>query len=528
MTPFQQLRLWARRAPLPERVAALLGVALVVTVVSWLLVPGSGTVTNVGAGAGLTSGSSSGGPAGAATSAGGPGAGSSTSAGSGALASVTGGAGPAGGSAGGAGTSGGPAGAPSGSGSQAAAGPACKAPPGTDQGVSAAELKVAIIVINIFGPTTNGAFGIASAAQQQAYYQDVVDSINASGGVACHKLAPVFFQANAADSSNLQQVCLDVEQAKVFAVVDYGAYDVYPSLAACFPENGLPYFSVTLPPQSEQKQYYPYIFSSASTLESLYRNSVLALAGRGFFKASNGFQKLGFLYEDCVAQEPAEVEGWLHQVGLTSDQIVTYDLGCPSGFASPSDLEQAVLKFKSSGVTHLTEAGTVPNFGLFTKVAEQQGFRPRYGMPDEGEVAVTYSNEGPDHNNIANAVAITGGRFGEESTPGMQPTAGTRACSAIFQANGLPPVYQQPLGAGGSACDDIWLVAGAINHAPSLQRGALAAGLAAAGSVEFSYPYGPNQFGPGVTTGQEFWRVVQFMTGCGCWRVVDQTFHPSF
>ena len=49
MLPFQQARLWARRAPTPERVAAVVGAALLVTVVAWLLVPGTGTVTNVGA-----------------------------------------------------------------------------------------------------------------------------------------------------------------------------------------------------------------------------------------------------------------------------------------------------------------------------------------------------------------------------------------------------------------------------------------------------------------------------------------------
>ncbi|HEX5266682.1 MAG TPA: hypothetical protein VFW24_07900 [Acidimicrobiales bacterium] len=525
--PFRQLRLWAGRAPLPQRVAAGIGAALVVAVVSWLLVPPKATVTTVGAGTFPNSGAGSPGAApGRAGAATGATVSPAGTAGAGTPGSVAG-TSPGGG---GGTTPGAPAG-----GNQA--GPAvatpngtgCSPPPGTDQGVSGADIKIAIIVINIFGPTTNGAFGIASASQQQAYFQNVVNAINSSGGVACrHKLAPVFFQANAADSSNLQQVCLDVEQAKVFAVVDYGAYDIYPSLAACFPNSGLPYISVTLPPQSEQKQFYPYIFSSASTLELLYRNAVMALAGRGFFSASSGFRKLGFLYEDCVAQEPPEVEALLHQVGLSAAQIVTYDLGCPTGFASPSDVEQAVLKFKGSGVTHVTEAGTVPNFGLFTKVAEQQGFRPKYGLPDEGEVAVTNSNEGPDQNNIADAVAITGGRFGEDVTPGMQPTAGTKACSAIFQANGMPPVYQQPLGAGGSACDDLWLLAGAVNHAPALQRRALAAGLQAARSVEFSYPYGPNKFDPGVTTGQEFWRPLQFLTSCGCWRVIDPTFHPSF
>ena len=48
MTPFQQFRIWARRAPLGERAAAMMAAALVLGVLGWLLVPtGSGTSTNL-------------------------------------------------------------------------------------------------------------------------------------------------------------------------------------------------------------------------------------------------------------------------------------------------------------------------------------------------------------------------------------------------------------------------------------------------------------------------------------------------
>jgi hypothetical protein len=518
----QQVRLWLRRAPLIQRAGAVTGTALVVALVAWLAVP-SGHSTSVKTSFGST-GVASSSPVQqnaaqntatttpAATAPGSSGA--AAVAGASAAPTATPGAQPA---------------VSAGAAQTAGAASSCTAPPGSDQGVSGNEIKIAIVEVNVFGPTVNSAFGVASVSQQQAYYQDVINAVNASGGVACrYKLVPVYFPTNAADPSSLQQTCIDIEQASVFAVIDYGAYFEYPALAACFPENHIPYFSVTLPPQSEQKQYYPYIFSTGSTLELLYHDTVDALAGRGFFSPANGFKKLGFVYRDCVPQEITAIEGWLQSVGVNSSQIVTYDLGCPTGFASPSDLEAAVVRFKEAGVTNVTQAQTVTDFGNFTKVAEQQGFRPKYGLPDDALVAVTNSSEGPDYNNIANALAITGDRFGEESTPGMAPTAGTVKCSAIFQSDGLPPVYQQPLGAGGSACDDVWLLAGALDHAPVLQRNALAAGLATAKSVEFSYPYGPNEFGPGVTTGQEFWRPLQFFTSCDCWRVLDPTFHQSF
>jgi hypothetical protein len=33
---------------------------------------------------------------------------------------------------------------------------------------------------------------------------------------------------------------------------------------------------------------------------------------------------------------------------------------------------------------------------------------------------------------------------------------------------------------------------------------------------------------PGTTYGGEFWRPVTFFSSCGCWKVDDPTFRPSF
>src|SRR5205807_1085669 len=178
------------------------------------------------------------------------------------------------------------------------------------------------------------------------------------------------------------------------------------------------------------------------------------------------------------------------------------DVGCPSGFASPSDLEQAILEFQQAHVTHVTTAEFVANFPNFTKIAEQQGFHPKYGIADSEGVATTKGALAPDYNNIANAIGIMQSRYGEEGTPGMTPSAGTARCNAIFQAHGRPPVYQQPVGFGGAACSELWMVAAAIGHTRALARSALASGLQAARSVDFSYPDGPNDFtGSQVTTG---------------------------
>jgi hypothetical protein len=410
-----------------------------------------------------------------------------------------------------------------------AAGGAVRAgcPAGGDQGVSASQIKIAISLVNIVGPAGNSTFGLPSVSEQQSDYQEVVDSINDSGGVACRKLVPEFYTANPADNSDLQQKCLGIIQSQPFFVIDAGGFSAS-TIENCFPENHLPFATSVGITDSQINQFYPYFFGTYDS-DTLYRNTVMALNGRGFFSPANGFSKLGFIYGDCFHEIIPEILGWLHQVGLSSSQIVPYDVSCPQGFANPSDLEQAILKFQQNGVTHVTTAEFVANFANFTKIAQQQGFHPKYGIADEGEVAITSGTLAPDYNNVANAIAITNYRYGEEHTSGIAPNPGTTKCNAIYQSHGRPSVYQQPVAFNGAVCSQLWMVAAAIDHAPVLQRSALATGLQTAKSVDFSFPYGPNDFsGPRTTTGGQFWRPDQFFTSCHCWRTIDPAFHPSF
>jgi hypothetical protein len=394
--------------------------------------------------------------------------------------------------------------------------------------VSAAAIKIAVIATEVVGPGANSAFGVPSAADQQDNFNWVIDSVNAAGGVACRKLVPTFFSGNPVDQPGLQQTCLDIAQAGVFAVIDLAAYGLFPSAQDCFPQHQLPFLTLAYGANTQISHDYPYLFPSQS-IDDLNRNMVFGLNSRGFFSPANGFNKLGFVYEDCFPEMSGEIMGWLHQVGLSS-QIVTYDLGCPSGFASPADEQQAILKFKQAGVTHVTMTGLNASFSNFTDLAQQQGFNPKYGIPDQSIIPLTDSNTHPNYANIANAIAIAGDRYAERHSPGYVPSAGTQRCNATVAAHGRPSSYQAADdGASGWACASIWEVAAMIDHAPALHRNAVAAGLQATGSIDMPFPVGPNDFrGSKVTVGDQFWRPAQFFVSCNCWQVIDQTWHPSF
>ena len=541
MTVFQQFRLWARRAPAGQRAAALVAAALAVTLIAWLLIPPSHPRTHVAVTNGPTAQPSSTPdatgsppePSAAAESAGASGIGGSGSSAAGAAVAPPRGAAVTASASNTGVVSGAPASnakVASGSNTPAtssAASTSCVSPPGSDQGVSASEIKIAVIAYEIVGPAGNDTFGLPPASTMKTWVQEVATNINGNGGVACRKLVPVFFTADPADPSSLQQTCLDVIQSQPFFVIDLGAYTTKQQLAACYPQAHIGFLSTAGLPASQQKQLYPYDFGPY-LMETLYSDAVFGLQQRGFFSASNGFTKLGIVYRDCFPEFEPEVQGWLNRAGVPSSQIVAYNVGCPAAYASPSDLQAAILMFKQQGANSLMFVNDPSDFANFTIVAQQQGFTPRYGLADHATVATSYGSNHPDYQNLANAVAVSTYGYGEERTPGFPPSSGTQKCNAIYSAAGQPPVYQQKAGYGGIACNMMWFVRAAIEHAPALTRSNMAAGIQAAGAVDFSFPWGPYNFsGAGTTTGGQVWRVDQFLPSCQCWQVVDRTWHST-
>jgi hypothetical protein len=516
MRPCQEFRFWARRAPTAERISASVAAVLVVVLLAWLLVPGSGPKsTNLAAAGGGVSGEPGTGP----EANGAPGAaGAGPSASGGPAAGATG----AGGSAGAASKPGAAAGTAAGAAGGLA--PGCPAASGVT-GVSATQIKVAVTLTNIVGPAANSIFGIASPADQQKWYEAQLDDINKKGGIACRKVVPTFYPTNPSDQNELQQRCLQIAQSGAFAEIDNGSYAIYPQ-KHCFAQHRIPFFGGYILFRSEIDGFYPYLFN-ISEFDTVDRNTVFALKDRGFFNIPPN-EKVGFTYRDCDKPLVDKWLSWFQQAGVPSSQLVTYDFGCPAVFANPSDIQAAVLKFKSANVTRLTAHQIVGDFANFSNVAEQQGFRPKYGLPDESIIDVAYGSQAPNSNNIVDAIAIAQGRSGEERTPGATPSAGTARCDAIYQAHGIAPTYKVPPGAG-YVCSQLWMFQAAINNAPVFRAEALAAGLQRAQSIDVSYPAGPNNFtGVRQTTGGQFWRVAQFKADCKCWQVIDPNFHPSY
>jgi hypothetical protein len=478
MTPFQEFRLWLRRAPNGQRAGAAVVTAVVVALLAWAIVPAS--TSNGSSGNTTTTVTSENVPAVPPT----------------------------------------PAAAPS----------KCTNPTGTVPGITATTIKLAVIVVNITGLATNASLGVLSAPKEKQAYSGAIAAINKAGGVDCRQIVPEYINANPADQASLQQVCLQVVQTGAFAAIDSGAFAAFP-VVTCFGQHHTPYFGAYALPDSEMAKFYPYLFE-LNSLDTVYHDTISGLAERGWFKPAAGFTKLGLMYHDCYPELRTEALHWLAQAGVPASKVVQVDVGCPAAFAAPTALEEAILKFKQAHVSNVMPINMPGDLAIFTRIASAQHFKPIYGFPDDQFLAISYGTEAPLYSNIANSYAIAANRNAENTTPALAaaPTAGTQKCTAVTGLN----IINLPAAAG-NACDVLWMFEAAVDHAPTLTQSSLADGLKAARSVDFSYPQGPNDFAAGskITYAGQYWRVAQFKTSCtayqgGCWEIVDAQWKPSF
>lgn len=528
MTPFLQFRIWFRRATTGQRASASMATAALVALVAWTAVPsGPPGASNVGVASGATA---SGGPGG-----GGPGGPTQGSAAGPAAPTAAVGPSPttsvnAAPTAANGSSPGGPQPTP---GTNQGGAPTATSPSQVQSPGQAAQtctrmgtLKIGVALPNEAGGQLNTVFGIPSQSEEQADYAAVFDAVNKAGGVDCNLLSGLFMGVDGTNPSTAQSDCLTFAQDHVFAVL--GGF--LPAAADdCLMQHHLPTFEQIPIPAVEVKQYYPYYFSIDPTFEVLYRNFVDAVKGMGYLSSAKGFAKLGIFYRDCIPSVNSALLADFAAAGVSGGRVDTSDLGCPSGpYATPSAVQQAILKFKTDGVTTVTVDNDYEDIQQISSTAQKEGFHPRWLIPDTGVSAVSSAPEfKPDPNNFDGALAITPEQYGAIESA-LPETPGTVACDKIMSSHGLPTVYKSPDQYAGSTCSLTWMLVAAIQHA-GLNQSALAAGLQAAKSTQYSFPDGPNDFsGPGTTTGGQYWRPITYSGSCGCWKVQNATWSPSF
>ena len=532
MTPFLQLRLWLRRAAVSERLTVAAVAALVLSLAVWAALPvgsspGSTLSSSPSSPDGATPSSPTGQPAAAGTTGrvSPPGTTGGTTTGGlpatrGAGSATTGGIGTTGGVTGGSPV---PGRVPS-----PVTSSTCGPTGSSDQGVTTSTVRIDVTLANLQGQAGNSLAGIPSAEVQQQMFEAALADLNKRGGVKCRKVVAKYYKVNPLDQSSLQQVCLDIVADKPFSLLDVGLSSPIGSTTPrnCPPKNKIPSFGSASMGQSELSTYGPYQFSYYPVAERTVHNAIKGLAQLGWFKDA---KVVGLLEQQCIPNLNTIARRDLKALGFADKKLSAFDFGCTNGIPSPSDTAAAVLQFQRAGVTHVFDDGGVyANF--FSQQAAKQGFRPKYGLGDQATIALfSQPGLGPDANNFAGGLVITGTRYGEERTAGQKRSALTLRCDAAMRARGLPGSWESPNGFSGVACSQVAMFANAANSSPGLRRNELAGALRALGKADLPYPAGPADF---TTTGGQngggYWRPTVFVKDCRCFRLYRSTFTADF
>jgi hypothetical protein len=392
--------------------------------------------------------------------------------------------------------------------------------------VTNSTITIGVVIVDL--GALNSLAGLASAKNEQAAYQAMFNHINATGGVACRKLVPKFYSDNVISASSEQTACLNIQSDHDFAVIN-NLYN--PQTITCIPQAKIPNFWYTSAHVPTLKKYYPYILGWAPDYDRMIADYILGAKQVGWFK---GTTKVGILDSSCYPDESSDVRRELTRAGYPSSKWSVYNYGCTTsalGTATSAQQTAAAVQFKKAGVNRVVSVAydTTPGFA---KAAQNQHFYPKYALMSDAEVQLTDHSTSRNPGSMNNALDITTDQVGIQDTKGYKFNAATKTCNKIMTKAGLPaPTSGAAKTAGaleGVACVSTSMLVAAIEHAPSLNRNSLAAGLANAGRMDLGYPAGPAVFNANDPTGGEYWRTGAFHYACNCWVVTSQKWRPGF
>jgi ABC-type branched-subunit amino acid transport system substrate-binding protein len=264
----------------------------------------------------------------------------------------------------------------------------------TARGLTASTINIGVVTTQD-AATLGKSLGAESlvGGDHVAEIDALVKHINARGGIAGRKVVAVFEDVRTADATSdpaasAQTACEGLtEDKQVFAVISIVGQLNNEVMYQCMAKHRTPFFGVDLVPHhaSSFARYAPHVYGAHTlVLERLVPTLAKRLQAQSWFSGwdnSGGAPgvapaKVGILYVDGDNAYLSLAKNAMAEAGHPVADTFGYhsDLSRIS-----SEMQSAVLQFRSNGVTHLLieESDGVL---FFLPAAENQGYRPRYGF----------------------------------------------------------------------------------------------------------------------------------------------------
>ena len=363
----------------------------------------------------------------------------------------------------------------------------------------------------------NAAFGAGGIDQgdDKRNTQIVIDDINARGGIAGRKVIPEFYELDATSpettDAQFQGACESLTgDRKVFAVMG-GDNDTF---LRCLHNAKVVTVNhnLTISDAARYKRFPYYFELSALNLDRVASVEVTQLQAQGYFHGgwntttgapAPGTPKVGIFTYDLPGFRHAVDQVMvpaLARLGIKVDPGNVVRAPYPQNAADVSgaatSASNAVLKFRSSGVTHtlvFEEDGVLTL--LFGNNAESQGYRPRHGVNSQNGVQALIPSGYP--RGQLNGMVGIGWYPGidiataENTDDGPYSNAARKRCIALYKAAGASYDNANASAIALGTCTQFWWLREVMSRVKVFNRDGV---LAAAHTMGSGFESASGQF----------------------------------
>jgi ABC-type branched-subunit amino acid transport system substrate-binding protein len=401
---------------------------------------------------------------------------------------------------------------------------------GVSVGGAAAARSTAPIEIGVATADGSSTFGATlglnvTFGDTRAQAKAVIDDINRHGGLLGRRIVPVFHdvdlqQANTDPAGAQQAACADfTEDHHVAAVISAVATLNYPNFQKCLAKHHVAEF-ITDAARHYRSQFEQYqVFApGVVSAERMIPMLVPRVRAQGYFggwdtiggQPGSAPIKVGLLYTTSDAPLVQLYRTALARNGLKladsfelSDDINTYT----------SQIPNAVLRFRNNGITHVFTNGNIFFFG---PAAEQQHYRPRYGVSIWDSLPLSVQTVPSAQ--FAGALGIGYVPMAEVDAakdPGDVSPAQAQ-CRRVMQQAGQDTSSRPAFWIMGFFCDAFYLLQAAADSGRSVTPTGLQRGMDAVGTTRPSAITFRAHYGPGLHDGASAVRDLAYDSACSC------------
>jgi ABC-type branched-subunit amino acid transport system substrate-binding protein len=357
----------------------------------------------------------------------------------------------------------------------------------------------------------------------------IVGWINAHGGIGGRRVEHFVHVTDPLDGTfdaQAQAACEDLAQdKKVFAVV---SRSLTPSnvLPACLAQHKVPlvWELHKVLTRGTTAKYRPFLYRPSLADGDRLAFIVEGLARSGFYGRS---ARVAIVRYDTAEHEFVSKRIFrpaLKKIGVSvvDEAAVSEARGASDAGSVSAQSSNAVLRFQSSGVTHVLFVPTGAALPLlFMAAAEGQGFRPAYGLSTLDPPGFLAANHGASQ--LAKA-AVVGWQPAIDTEAQYDPrpnTGASKLCHDIIRGAGFDGAqarFAEPY------CDGLFFLKRALERTGRISADALRIGVESIrGSFDSPWAFG-SRFGPGRYDGTAEVRNMKYNAACSCFNYAGEPY----